>query len=424
MGIGDWIGEKWDGLKHRATNWVKRKITNIAKSAGESALDGLKSALPQGASDALGGLLGGDSPGSGVSGNGQGQGNTGQPSQGDDSSQSGMSGLVNRFLGGGHQSQGTQQQGDTQDGSSGGLFGGGIGGFLMGVLALVGELLLWALKGLMGLFGMGSEPAAPAATDNLIDKGIKGLHGVGHKVYDWAAKSITKIAAKATHSDPADVSRNGGKTSSPVTVPTGALQLKGRVSIDTDGSRIAFNPNTEAGRIQIRDSGPSGFVTVEEGTANSAHFTFKDGKTLNLAVDPNTGNFISKTSLVKDANLSRTDQERYMDPESTRSLALSREQAAQLGVKVGDKLKVTDANTGQEAVFVFGDGAGNRQDKSRIEMSPAGANEFGISVDARGYNMGDKALALIVEPLRNDPTATAMLDSIPANAKKRITAIS
>jgi hypothetical protein len=186
--ISNWAGKKIDHLETRASNWAKRKIAGIAKSAGESAMSGINSAV-QGSSLApvIGALTG--------SGGGD------NPAAGSDSSGSGLSGIVNNLLGGGGSSN-TQSTGDLSSGSGasgflGKLFGGkssGILGVIMDLLALVVVALIAGVKGLMGLFGMSKDSTPDTPHDNLIQKGLKGIQHYGNEAYQWMGQKIDKIA--------------------------------------------------------------------------------------------------------------------------------------------------------------------------------------------------------------------------------------
>ena len=78
---------------------------------------------------------------------------------------------------------------------TGNVFGGGIGGFLMGLLMLVFTVLLSAGRGIASLFGGSKEPEPSKPDDNFITKAIHSVKTVAHEAYEWMGQKIDKIAS-------------------------------------------------------------------------------------------------------------------------------------------------------------------------------------------------------------------------------------
>jgi hypothetical protein len=223
--ISNWIGKKEDD----ASNWVKGKITAIAKSAGESAMQGLTSAMQSGTA----GLGSGASTGDGSSSSdlaseigallgakpatSTGSPSTATGSSGGSASDSGLPDWLTGIFGG-KSSSGSSgstpdsgQQQSSSDDSSGGLFGGGIMGLIIGILALVVVSLLAGAKGLMGLFGMGSDAAPASPDDNIFQRGIKKVEHIGHEAYQWMGEKIDNIAGARgiQNNNPGNIIKSG-----------------------------------------------------------------------------------------------------------------------------------------------------------------------------------------------------------------------
>jgi len=184
-------------------------------------------------------------------------------------------------------------------------------------------------------------------------------------------------------------------TATPQTPAPKKITLKGDPAIDSDGSSKAFDYTTDDGKYQIGTSGPSGFYVVDKGIANSVEFDFKEkGGVKSVLIQPGTHLLKSKTS-------------HGVDPDTVSFVALTDKQAQELGVHLGDKVKVTYAKNGKQAEAVYGDEAGVKV-KQHLEMSPALAKELGIGVDSKGRTQGtDENSTFTVEALPTPPVTTA-----------------
>jgi anaerobic selenocysteine-containing dehydrogenase len=164
------------------------------------------------------------------------------------------------------------------------------------------------------------------------------------------------------------------------------INLTGRPGIDTDGSPTVFNPTTKAGRQQIEDSGPTGFLETDAKDPKGQDFTFKTGKNkghTHRFVMGDNGSFVSPTSL-QDSKFGLKDQHRYADADKVAYVALSKEDAKKLGVKLGDEVELTNLDNKKTTRAIFADSAGGHT--GHIEMSPPAATALGMKVDARGWN--------------------------------------
>lgn len=164
------------------------------------------------------------------------------------------------------------------------------------------------------------------------------------------------------------------------------IKLSGRPGIDTDGSPTVFDPTTKAGRQQIEDSGPTGFVETTAKDPKGQNFTYKKGKNkghTHRFVMGDNGSFVSPTSF-QDRQFGRKDQHRYTDADTVAYVALSKKDAKKLHVKFGDEVELTNLDNKKTTRAIYADSAGNHT--GHIEMSPPAARALGMKVDARGWN--------------------------------------
>ena len=104
-------------------------------------------------------------------------------------------------------------------------------------------------------------------------------------------------------------------------------------------------------------------------------------ESLRFVINPRTGAFISITALTDD-KYPATDPKHYVDADFTPMVALTREQIASCGCKLGDRIFLTDVTHHQSAWAVYGANAGDQQDgQISINISAGAAAALHIPVN-------------------------------------------